>query len=317
MFKFLLLRLSKSELIKNIFLRWNLAKRISKRFVAGETIGDAIETVRRLNTAGYYATIDYLGEQTFTTDDAIFSTNKIVSLIESIKTAQVNANVSIKLSQIGLLLGSDLCKQNLERILFCARETENFIRIDMEGSEITEDTLKLVVWGNSIYRGVGVVVQSYLFRSEKDLETLIANKISIRLVKGAYDEPKSIAFEKKRDVDINFDELTEYIMSNSPPEFINREHKEKFPPFLALGTHDLFRINFGTNVISKMGLPKNALEIQMLFGIRNDLQAKFLKDGFPVRIYVPFGTHWYPYFMRRLAERPANLWFFVTNFFRR
>jgi len=316
MFKFIFLRLSKSDVIRNIFIRWNLAKRISKRFIAGETIEDAIETVRSLNAAGYYATIDYLGEQTFSTDDAIFSTNKIVSLLESIKTAQVCANVSIKLSQIGLLLGSDFCKQNLERILFCARETENFIRIDMEGSANTEDTLKLAIWGKSIYSGVGVVVQSYLFRSEKDLEILIANKISIRLVKGAYDEPKSIAFERKRDVDINFDELTEYVISNSPPEFINREHKEKFPPFLALGTHDFLRINFGTNVISKMGLPKNALEIQMLFGIRNDLQTKFLNDGFPVRIYVPFGTHWYPYFMRRLAERPANLWFFVTNLFR-
>ena len=317
MIKFLLLRLSKSNLIKKIFLRWKLTKRISRRFIAGETLEDAINTVRRLNQAGFYTTIDYLGEQTITEEDSIMSTDEIVNLIQAIKIEQISANVSIKLSQIGLLLGSNLCKRNLERILTQASETENFIRIDMEGSAITEDTLNLAIWGRSFYNGVGTVVQSYLFRTEKDLERLIENKIPIRLVKGAYDEPNLIAFEKKNDVDKNFDVLVEYIISNSPSEFINREYKNKFPPFLAIGTHDLSRINFATKMISKMGFPKDALEIQMLFGIRNDLQGKFLKEGFPVRIYVPFGAHWYPYFMRRLAERPANLWFFVTNFFRK
>lgn len=317
MVKFFLLRLSKSELIKNIFIRWEFTKRISRRFIAGETIDDVINTVRSLNQAGFFTTIDFLGEQTITEGDSILSTDEIVKLIKTIKLERLNANVSIKLSQIGLLLGPNLCKRNLERILTQARETDNFIRIDMEGSAITEDTLKLAIWGRSFYNGVGVVVQSYLFRSEKDLEKLIANKVPIRLVKGAYDEPKTIAFAKKSDVDINFDVLCKYLISNSPSEFIDREHKENFPPFLAIGTHDLSRINFATDMISKLGLPKDALEIQMLFGIRNDLQDKFLNAKFPVRIYVPFGTHWYPYFMRRLAERPANLWFFVSNFLRK
>jgi proline dehydrogenase len=218
-----------------------------------------------------------------------------------------------------LALDEELCNQNLERILIRAGKYRNFVRIDMEDSAYTEKTIHLYRhMCNKGFNQTGLVIQSYLLRSEKDIQELLAERTPIRLVKGAYKEPPELAFPKKPDVDSNFDLLThkmiETSIANGSPGL---SADGRIPPITALGTHDRRRIQFAKDYATRLGLPKQAMEFQMLYGIRRDLQSQCVNEGYPVRIYVPYGTHWYPYFMRRLAERPANVWFFVSNFFRR
>ncbi|MCS7009854.1 MAG: proline dehydrogenase family protein [Anaerolineales bacterium] len=311
--------LSKAKWAQRLITRWGFAWRAASRFVAGDTIADAVQVVRELNARGINATLDHLGESTTTVEEAIQAKNDILALLEEIDCCDVRANVSIKLTQIGLALSEALCAQNLEEILACASQHNNFIRIDMEDSPYVDRTYRLYrLMRAKGYENVGVVVQSYLYRSEQDVRTLLAEGARFRLVKGAYKEPPEIAFPKKADVDANFDLLTQLLLDASLQAGAPAISPDgRVPPIPAIATHDPKRIEFAKAYAAKIGLPKNALEFQMLYGIRRDLQEQCASEGYPVRVYVPYGTHWYPYFMRRLAERPANVWFFLSNLFRR
>jgi proline dehydrogenase len=319
MLRSFLIYLSKAAWAQRAVTGWKFAWRAASRFVAGNTIADAIKVVQELNAKGVNATLDHLGESTATREDAVRAKDDILELLTQIKICEVRANVSIKLTQIGLALDENLCAENLEQILARARQHGNFVRIDIEDTPYTDKTFRLYrAMRKKGYDNTGVAVQSYLFRSEKDTRELLAEGACFRLVKGAYKEPPELAFPKKADVDGNFDLLAQIMMdaslaSGSP----TLSADGRFPPIPALGTHDPKRIEFAKTYCGKIGLPKTALEFQMLYGIRRDLQDACAQEGYPVRVYVPYGTHWYPYFVRRLAERPANVWFFVSNFFRK
>lgn len=319
MLRSFLIYLSKADWAQKLMTRWKFAWKAASRFVAGEKIEDAIRAVRELNARGINATLDHLGEHTSTPDEAKQATQDILEVIHQISCCEVRSNISIKLTQIGLALDKRLCAENLERIVEAARQNSNYVRIDMEDTPYTDKTIRLYrQMRQKGYNNVGMVVQSYLYRAEADTRALLAEDTRFRLVKGAYKEPPELAYPKKADVDANFDLLTKItidaaLAAGSPT--ISADGR--IPPILALGTHDAKRIQFAKKYAEKVGLPKNALEIQMLYGIRRDLQEQCAQEGYPVRIYVPYGTYWYPYFMRRLAERPANVWFFISNFFRK
>jgi proline dehydrogenase len=319
MLRSLLIYLSKAAWAQKLVTRWKYSWRVASRFVAGSTIDDAIRTVIELNSIGINATLDHLGESTMTYDEAIKAADSAIELLDQIGCCDVRANVSIKLTQIGLALDENLCIKNLERILACAKKHGNFVRIDMEDTPYTDQTIKLFrAMQKKGYHQIGLVVQSYLYRTENDTRGLMVDGSRIRLVKGAYREPAELAFPKKVDVDANFDLLTQIIIDSAMRIGAPRISADgRIPPIPAIGTHDPKRIEFGKNYAAKVGFPKTALEFQMLFGIRRDLQEACLQEGYPVRIYVPYGKHWYPYFMRRLAERPANVWFFISNYFRK
>jgi len=318
MLRSFLIYLSKAAWAQRLVTGWKFAWRAASRFVAGNTIEDAINVVRELNANGINATLDHLGENTSTRAEAIKAADDIIELLDQVNAGGVRANVSVKLTQFGLALDESLCAQNLERILTRARKYKNFVRIDMEDTPYTDQTLRMYrAMRGKGFQNTGVVVQSYLYRTEKDTRELLAEGARFRLVKGAYKEPPELAYPKKRDVDANFDLLTQIMIDASKAAGSPTVSADgRFPPIPAIGSHDPKRLDFARTYAEKVGLPKQALEFQMLFGIRRDLQEQCLKAGYPVRIYVPYGTHWYPYFMRRLAERPANVWFFVSNFFR-
>lgn len=319
MLRSFLIYLSKAQWAQNIVTGWSFAWKAASRFVAGEKTEDAVRVVRDLNAKGVNATLDHLGEHTSTADEAAQATQDILAILDEIETAGVRANVSIKLTQIGMGLDESVCRENLQRILQRAREHGNFIRIDIEDTPYTDTTL--AIYQSMLERGFtnrhfGMAVQSYLYRAEADTKALLANKTTIRLVKGAYKEPPEKAFPKKADVDANYDLLTRLLIDASLADLSKLSEDGRVPPIPVIATHDEKRIEFTVSYANKVGLPKDGLEFQMLYGIRRDLQEKLAKDGYPVRVYVPFGTHWYPYFMRRLAERPANIWFFISNFFK-
>lgn len=310
--------LSKSEVMQKVVMKWKIARKVSFRFVAGEKNSEAVEVVKQLNDEGFFATIDHLGEHTSTKELAKKSTDEIIELIQTIYKNNLIAGISIKLTQIGLLLGDQILKENLREILSYGKSLNIFIRIDMEDSSITENTIEILHWARSIYPGVGIVIQSYLYRSLEDIRSLMTECIPIRMVKGAYNEPDNVAFSQKKDVDHNFDVLCELVIDQafSCPDTSLSDHG-KIPPILAIGSHDEKRIKNAIDYAEDCGFPKDQIEIQMLFGIRRDLQSKYRDLGYAVRVYVPYGSHWYPYFMRRLAERPANFFFFLTNLFKR
>jgi proline dehydrogenase len=319
MLRALLIFLSKASWAQRMVTGWGFAWRTASRFVAGTKIQDAIRVIRELNTRGINVTLDHLGEHTSTPEEASEATVAIVRTLDAIKKSGLCANTSIKLTQIGLGLDERVCRQNLERILARAKENGNFVRIDMEDSPYTDQTIGL--YGDMRRKGfknVGLVLQSYLFRTEADARRLLADKTPIRLVKGAYREPATRAFPRKADVDANFDLLTKIIMDAALAARAPKLRGDGcFPPMPAIATHDENRIAFAKQYAKNVGLPQQSYEFQMLYGIRRDLQDQLVSEGYLVRVYVPFGTHWYPYFMRRLAERPANIWFFVSNFFRK
>mgnify|MGYP001294692508 FL=1 len=319
MLRSFLIYLSKAQWAQNIVTGWSFAWKAASRFVAGEKTEDAVRVVRDLNAKGVNATLDHLGEHTSTADEAAQATQDILAILDEIEMAGGRANVSIKLTQIGMGLDESVCRENLQRILQRAREHGNFIRIDIEDTPYTDTTL--AIYQSMLERGFtnrhfGMAVQSYLYRAEADTKALLANKTTIRLVKGAYKEPPEKAFPKKADVDANYDLLTRLLIDASLADRSKLSEDGRVPPIPVIATHDEKRIEFTVSYANKVGLPKDGLEFQMLYGIRRDLQEKLAKDGYPVRVYVPFGTHWYPYFMRRLAERPANIWFFISNFFK-
>jgi proline dehydrogenase len=314
-----LIYLSKASWAQELVTGWGFAWRAASRFIAGTRIEDAVRVIRELEARGAKVTLDHLGEHTSTAEEASEATLAILETLTSIKKSGLCANVSIKLSQIGLALDERLCRQNLERILAKAKELGNFVRIDMEDTPYTDQTIGLCQqMRKKGYRNVGVALQSYLYRTETDARQLLVDRTPIRLVKGAYQEPASKAFPRKADVDANFDFLTKLMMdAAAASKARGRALDSCFPPIPAIGTHDEKRIEFATRYAAKIDLAKSAFEFQMLYGIRRDLQERLRAEGYSVRIYVPFGTHWYPYFVRRLAERPANIWFFVSNFFRK
>ncbi len=313
MLRIFFLYLSKANWAKKLVMNWNLAKKLSSRFIAGENNEQALLIAKKLNHQGYRIALDPLGENTDTIEAANAATLEIVELIEKIHLKQVDAYVSIKLTQLGLVFDKELCLENLETILAKARQANVFIRVDMEDSSVTEETISVVTWMRSIYPNVGIVIQSYLFRSENDVRSLINLKTPIRMVKGAYQEPKEIAFPQKKDVDSSFDRLSKQILGDFLKNQSESTRTILNPPILALGTHDEDRIKEIVEFVRIHGYAQEDFEIQMLYGIRRDLQQKYLNLGYPVRVYVPYGTYWYPYFMRRLAERPANVWFLFSN----
>ncbi len=321
MLRSFLIYLSKAGWAQRMVTDWKLAWMTASRFVAGESIQDALRVIQELNERGIVATLDQLGEHTTTTEEATQSAEGILTILDEIEEFKVKANVSIKLTQIGMGLDDLLCRQNLIRILNRAKEYKNFIRIDMEDTPYTDTTINLLNGalddGFNI-RTVGLVVQSCLYRTEEDTRKLLEREVRFRLVKGAYKEPPDKAYPKKADVDASFDLLSKILIDAAlAVESPAISEDGRIPPVPAIATHDAKRIDFAKQYAEKVGLPKEALEFQMLYGIRRDLQEQLAAEGYPVRVYVPFGTHWYPYFMRRLAERPANIWFFVSNFFRK
>jgi proline dehydrogenase len=312
--------LSKATWAQNLVTNWGFAWRMASRFVAGEKMEDAERVVKELNLKGINTTLDQLGEHTTNADEANRAADGIITLLDDINKAGIRSNVSIKLTQIGMGMDDTVCKCNLTRILERARKYGNFVRIDIEDSPYTDKTIE--IFNEMISKGFtvntfGMAAQSYLFRAENDVRTLLHTATSFRLVKGAYKEPTSVAYPKKVDVDANFDTLASILIDASLAHETKLSDDGRIPPIPAIASHDEKRIAFAQAYAEKVGLPKTGLEFQMLYGIRRDLQEKLSKEGYPVRIYVPFGTHWYPYFMRRLAERPANIWFFVSNFFKK
>jgi len=284
------------------FIRANgIARKLASRFVAGETLDAAVAAVRDLNAQRITATLDLLGESVTKPEEARAATSTIVEMFDRLAAERLQCNVSIKLTQIGLDLDAALCLENVRRILDRARELGTFLRIDMESSAHTQRTLDLFerdlhpVYGD----GVGVVIQSYLFRSAADVERLNGRKARVRLCKGAYQEPPSVAFPAKRDVDRSYAQLMEQLL----------EHGN----YAALATHDEALIGRARRFVLARAITPASFEFQMLYGVRRDLQDELVKAGFNVRVYVPFGTQWYPYLMRRLAERPANIAFILGS----
>lgn len=310
--------LSKAAWAQKLITSWSFSWRIASRFVAGVTLVDAIKTVRELNAKGINATLDHLGEHTNTPEEAQQAADSIFATLDAIGAeSSLRSNISIKLTQIGMGLDESLCVETLERILARAKTAKTFVRVDMEDTPYTDKTINLhYAMRGKGYENHGMVIQAYLFRTEADVRRMLQDGIRIRNVKGAYNEPPDKAFPQKADVDANYDLITKILLDASLAQKSKLSDDGRVPPIPAIATHDEKRIAFAKSYAEKIGLPKNGLEFQMLYGIRRDLQEALVKEGYLVRVYVPFGTHWYPYFMRRLAERPANVWFFIVNFFK-
>ena len=320
MLRSFLIYLSKAAWAQKLVTGWSFAWKAASRFVAGSTIDEAIQVVRTLNAKGINATLDQLGEHTTTADEADRAADGIIAVLGEIQKAGVRSNVSIKLTQIGMGMDDEVCRANLARILECAKKCKNFVRIDIEDTPYTDKTIVFFYEMLEKSFGVGIVgmaAQSYLYRAEADVRKLVEIGTSFRLVKGAYKEPPEVAYPKKADVDANYDTLTSILIDASLAHKTELSEDGRIPPIPAIASHDEKRIAFAKSYADKVGLPKSGVEFQMLYGIRRDLQEELCHQGYPVRVYVPFGTHWYPYFMRRLAERPANIWFFISNFFRK
>ena len=321
MLRSFLIYLSKAAWAQKLVTSWGFAWNAASRFVAGESIQDAIRVVRELNAKGINATLDQLGEHTSTAEEANNAADNIVSVLNDIDKAGVKANVSIKLTQIGMGLDEETCTQNLVRILEQAKRHGNFVRIDIEDTPYTDVTIsiyKAMLERGFTTRQVGMAAQAYLYRAEADVRNLLEIGTRFRLVKGAYKEPADKAYPKKADTDANYDLLSKILIDGALKIESNTLSEDgRIPPIPSIASHDAKRIEFAKKHAEKVGLPKNAIEFQMLYGIRRDLQDQLAQEGYPVRVYVPFGAQWYPYFMRRLAERPANIWFFVSNFFRK
>ena len=319
MLRSFLIYLSKAAWAQKLVTGWSFAWRTASRFVAGTKLDDAMRIVKGLNTKGINVTLDHLGEHTNTPEEAQQAADDIFATLDALGAdSAARGNVSIKLTQIGLGLDENLCAQNLERILTRAKQNNTFIRIDIEDTPYTDKTINLYyMLREKGHTNMGMAVQAYLYRAEADTRRMTQDKTTIRLVKGAYKESSEKAFPKKADVDANYDLLTKILIDASLANQSKLSNAGRVPPIPAIATHDEKRIAFAKQYADKVGLPKDGLEFQMLYGIRRDLQLQLVKEGYPVRVYVPFGTHWYPYFMRRLAERPANIWFFISNFFRK
>jgi proline dehydrogenase len=276
-----------------------MLRTMARRFVAGETLPEAIGAVRQINARGMTASLDHLGENVTSDEEARAAVRDYCALLDEIGRAGVSCNVSLKLTQLGLDLSEALALDNLRRVLEGAVAHGNFVRIDMESSEYVERTLDIFFRVFEQFKNVGVVIQSCLYRSGDDVERLNAAGARVRLVKGAYVEPPSVAFQDKREVDANYVRLTHLLLDGG-----------NYP---AIATHDPRMIGAAVSYAQQRGIPPDRYEFQMLYGIRRDLQTQLVRDRYRMRVYVPYGTQWYPYLMRRMAERPANLMVLVGN----
>jgi proline dehydrogenase len=308
MLRTILLYLSRAKWARAIVTHFFVTRRMARRFVAGETLAEAVAATRELNRKGMTVSLDLLGENVFNEADALRAAEGYFKLLEAIQEHQLNSDVSVKLTQLGLDIGNELVLKNMRNLLDKARAIGTGITIDMEGSEYTQRTLDIFHQLHQEYDNLGTVIQSYLYRSEADMQKLGSEGAQIRLCKGAYKEPADIAFPQKSDVDANYIKVMNAFMSSE-----NRAQGA----YLKIATHDPKMIQAALDLIKKENIPTDQFEFQMLYGIRTGTQEELTKQGYRVRIYVPYGTQWYPYFMRRLAERPANLWFFFKNFFTR
>ncbi|HIC96247.1 TPA: proline dehydrogenase [Candidatus Bipolaricaulota bacterium] len=307
MLKGLFFYLSRNRRLQDLVLHSRLARRAVRRFIAGEMVEEALEVARRLNERGLLATIDHLGENVNSAEGARVATTVYLELLSKIAEMGLNSQISLKLTQIGLDIGEEFCRENLERIVSKAGELGNSVQIDMEGSAYTDQTLEIFHELRKKYGNVGVALQANLRRTERDLEGLIPLGANIRLCKGAYKEPASIAFPKKREVDANYIKLMEILLS--------AEARAK-GVYAAIATHDERMIAKAKEFAERSGLGRGDFEFQMLLGIRRRLAEELADEGYRVRIYVSYGTAWYPFYMRRLAERPANLLFILRNVFK-
>jgi proline dehydrogenase len=301
-----LLHLSRSPRAQRLVSEWGFARRAARRFVAGETLDEAVAAVRAVNRQGIDATLDYLGENVRSAEEARACAAEYVRLLDRIAAEGLRSHASLKPTQMGLDLGEDLCLENLARVIERARAHGNFVRLDMESSAYTDRTLRLFERLRGGYEKVGPVLQSCLYRTAGDLERLLRRRVNVRLCKGAYSEPPAAAYPRKRDVDRNYLRLAERLLRAAA------EGKA----YAALATHDGRIVRWARRAAARLRLERDAFEFQMLYGVRRDLQARLARRGHRVRLYVSYGTHWFPYFMRRLAERPANVLFVLRNLLR-
>lgn len=282
------------------FLKHNpLARQASRRFIAGETRAEALAATRDLNRQGFKVTLDYLGEEVSDPQQANAAAEEYSSAVEDAARQGLDAGISVKLSHLGIRFDRELARRHLLQIAKRAAAASRFVRVDMEGSDLTDQTIELVREAHRQTGNVGTVIQSYLRRSSADIEDLNRENIPVRLVKGAYLEPEEVAYQDKEETVLYFMRLTEALMRDGTRP--------------AIATHDEKLIDFSIDIAFIFGLESADYEFQLLYGIRRDLQERLLREGYRVRIYLPYGNDWYGYFMRRLAERPANLWFLLRH----
>jgi proline dehydrogenase len=304
----LFIALSANRSLRSIAESSSIGRRVSNRFVAGTGVEDALRATQAVNKSGPSVSIDNLGENVTNAVGAKESAHLYHQLLDEISARQLNANVSLKLTHMGLDIDENLAREQVTALVAkaAAMSPRNFVRVDMEGSPYTQRTLDFVhelhrVPGNE--GSVGAVIQTYMRRSEADVQKLLAERIRIRLCKGAYKEAEDIAFQKKSEVDANYVKLMKILMKSGV--------------YHGLATHDQNIINQAKAFATSERISRDAFEFQMLYGIRRDLQQRLVNDGWRIRVYIPFGTEWYPYFMRRLAERPANALFVARNLLRK
>ena len=297
-----LLKLSESKGFANWVTTNSTSRRMSHRFVAGETLDEALAAAKDCNRAGMMVSLDYLGENVATTADAQRARDAYLEIFERIVKEQLQANVSCKLTQLGLDLSVEFCEGLVLSVVERASACDSFLRVDMEGSVYTQRTIELVKRVRARNPAIGTVVQSGLYRTEDDVRDLLSYGCRIRLCKGAYRESADVAFPKKSDVDANYVRIMQTLL---PSGFYH-----------GIATHDPRMIGATIRFAAAKKISKDDFEFQMLYGVRTDLQKQLVADGYRVRVYIPFGRDWFPYFMRRLAERPANVAFFLRNLFR-
>ncbi len=303
MLRTVLLALSASEKAEELVIKVPISRRMSRRFVAGETLEDAMAAVKTLNAQGMTVTLDHLGEHVEQMQEAAGADQEYINALSRIQKENAQSGVSVKLTHLGLDIDEDFCYKNLESVVNRAMEAKRFVRIDMESSDYTDKTLSFYRRLRAEHDNVGIVLQGYLKRTIADVKALIEEGIAdIRLVKGAYDEPAAIAFRDAQRVNFEMARITELLLDDDARAKNAR---------LALGSHDSLLINYTKELAEDRNIPKDQFEFQMLYGIRRDVQRQLVQDGYRMRIYLPYGDAWYPYFMRRLAERPANLLFFL------
>ena len=296
-----LIWLSRQEGLKDFATSFKFFKKLTTRFVAGETIDEAASFIRAINAEGCSASFDHLNESVDTAAEADLEVAEYLNILSRIAETRINSNVSIKLTQFGLGLDHELAYKNVRRVVEDAHARGNFVRVDMEDSGVTQVTIDIFKRLRAEFglNDVGIVLQSYLRRTYKDAQELIKLPARIRICKGAYNEPPEVAFPQKKDVDDNYVRVMQLLLASGT--------------YHGIATHDPKMIDATVNFADREGIGKDKFEFQMLYGVRRDLQRQLAHDGYNMRIYVPYGKHWYPYFMRRLAERPANVWFVLKN----
>ncbi len=286
--------------VSGFFQSNSLTKGLVSRFVAGESLDEAMIAARELTAAGMALTLDQLGENVANPQAVRAATDSYVDILDRMSNDSMSPNISVKLTMLGLDLGDDIAHEAMVPILEAARRVEGFVRIDMERSDYTERTMQIFEALHDHYPDqVGIVIQSYLRRAERDVRRCIERRARVRLVKGAYAEPASVAYGERSKVDENYERLMELLLDHGA--------------FPALATHDPALIRSAREYVSRMHIPLDSFEFQMLYGVRRDEQQRLLDGGYGMRVYVPFGTEWYPYFTRRIAERPANAFFVLRQ----